>query len=256
MPKYKYFIIGGGMTADSAVQGIREVDSSGSIGAISMEIDPPYDRPPLTKGLWKDKPLGSIWRSAAKQDAQLTLGRTIKSLDLKQKQATDDKGEVYSFEKLLLATGGEPRLLPFKSDKIIYYRTAGDYRRLEACIDREKDNRFIVIGGGFIGSEIAASLAMNKKKVTLIFPGPSIGNRIYPKTLSEFLNRYYEEKGVTVVPGETASALEERKSELVIKTKNGREFAADGVQHRWFGNRDPARTWHRVRDSRLKTESS
>jgi NADPH-dependent 2,4-dienoyl-CoA reductase/sulfur reductase-like enzyme len=227
MPKYQYLIIGGGMTADAAVQGIREVETTGSIGLISMETDPPYDRPPLTKGLWKDKSLDSIWRNAAKQNAQLHLGRAIKSLDLKQKQATDDKGDVYSFEKLLLATGGEPRLLPFESDKIIYYRTAGDYRRLRALT--EKKERFIVIGGGFIGSEIAASLAMNGKKITLIFPGPSIGNRIYPKTLSEFLNRYYQEKGVTVVPSETATALEERKSELVIKTKSGREFVADGI---------------------------
>jgi len=215
------------MTADAAVQGIREVDASGSIGLISMETDPPYDRPPLTKGLWKDKSIDSIWRSAAKQNATIHLGRTIKSLDLKKKQATDDEGTVYSFEKLLLATGGEPRLLPFNSDKIIYYRTVGDYRRLRGLTDKSK--RFVVIGGGFIGSEIAASLAMNEKKVTLIFPGPSIGNRIYPKSLSQFLNDYYQEKGVTVVPGETVTALEERNSELVIKTKSGREFAADGV---------------------------
>src|SRR5882724_6911046 len=227
MAKYKYLIVGGGMTADSAVQGIREIDSTGTIGLISMENDPPYDRPPLTKGLWKDKSLDSIWRSAAKQNAQLHLGRTVKSLDLKQKQATDDQGDVYTFEKLLLATGGEPRFLPFGADKIIYYRTSADYRRLRALT--EKGKRFIVIGGGFIGSEIAASLATNGKQVTLIFPGPSIGNRIYPRELSEFLNRYYQEKGVTVVPGETASALEERKSEVVIKTKSGREFVADGV---------------------------
>ena len=227
MPKFKYLIIGGGMTADAAVQGIREIDSTGSIGLISMETDPPYDRPPLTKGLWKDKSLESIWRGAAKQHAQLHLGRTVKSLDLKQKQATDDQGTAYSYEKLLLATGGEPRVLPFGGDKIIYYRTVGDYRRLRALT--EKGKRFIVIGGGFIGSEIAASLAMNGKKVTLLFPGPSIGNRIYPRDLSQFLNRYYEEKGVTVAPGETASALEQRNSEFVIKTKSGREFAADGV---------------------------
>jgi NADPH-dependent 2,4-dienoyl-CoA reductase/sulfur reductase-like enzyme len=227
MPAFKYLIIGGGMTADAAVQGIREVDSNGSIGLISMESDPPYDRPPLTKGLWKDKPLESIWRGAAKQTAQLHLGRTVKSLDVKQKRATDDQGTVYTYEKLLLATGGEPRVLPFGEDKIIYYRTVGDYRKLRALT--EKDKRFIVIGGGFIGSEIAAALAMNGKKVTLIFPGPSIGNRIYPQALSKFLNSYYGEKGVTVVPGETATALEEKNSELVLKTKSGREFAADGV---------------------------
>jgi len=227
MPSFKYLIIGGGMTADAAVQGIREIDSIGRIGLISMETDPPYDRPPLTKGLWKDKSLDSIWRSAAKKHAELHLGRTVKALDIARKQATDDQGTVYSFEKLLLATGGEPRLLPFGTDKIIYYRTAADYRRLRALT--EKGKRFIIIGGGFIGSEIAASLAMNGNKVTLIFPGPSIGNRIYPRDLSQFLNRYYEEKGVTVAPGETASALEERDSDIVIKTKSGREFAADGV---------------------------
>jgi 3-phenylpropionate/trans-cinnamate dioxygenase ferredoxin reductase subunit len=227
MPNFKYLIIGGGMTADSAVQGIREIDSSGNIGLISMESDPPYDRPPLTKGLWKDKQLDSIWRSAAKQQAQLHLGRTVKTLDLKQKRATDDKGDVYSFEKLLLATGGEPRTLPFGSDKIIYYRTAADYRRLRGLT--EKGKRFVVIGGGFIGSEIAAALAMNGKQVTLVFPGPSIGNRIYPRELSEFLNSYYQEKGVTVASVQTVTGLEQRGADLVIKTKTSREFPADGV---------------------------
>src|SRR3954470_20458123 len=194
MATYKYLIVGGGMTADAAVQGIREVDASGSIGLFSMESDPPYDRPPLTKGLWKDKSLDSIWRRAAKENAKLHLGRTVKTLDVKQKQVTDDQGALYSFEKLLLATGGEPRMLPFGSEKIIYYRTAADYRRLRALTEQGK--RFIVIGGGFIGSEIATSLAMNGKKVTMVFPGPSIGNRIYPNELSQFLNRYYQEKGV------------------------------------------------------------
>jgi NADPH-dependent 2,4-dienoyl-CoA reductase/sulfur reductase-like enzyme len=227
MPKFKYLIIGGGMTADSAVQGIREIDAGGSIGLISTESDPPYDRPPLTKGLWKDKSFDSIWRAAARQNAQLFLGRTVKALDLKQKQVSDDQGVTYAFEKLLLATGGDPRLLPFASDKIIYYRTAADYRRLRALTENGK--RFIVIGGGFIGSEIAASLAMNGKQVTMLFPGPSIGNRIYPRDLSAFLNRYYQEKGVTVSPGETAVGIEEHNADIIIKAKSGRDFTADGV---------------------------
>jgi 3-phenylpropionate/trans-cinnamate dioxygenase ferredoxin reductase subunit len=227
MPKFKYLIVGGGMTADSAVQGIREIDSGGSIGLINAETEPPYDRPPLTKGLWKDKSFDSIWRGAAKQHAQLHLGRTVKSIDLPNKQVSDDQGEVYSYEKLLLATGGAPRRLPFGGEKIIYYRTAADYRRLRALT--EKGTRFIVIGGGFIGSEIAASLAMNGKQVTMLFPGASIGDRIFPRELSQFLNGYYQEKGVTLSPGETATDIEERDSGLVIRTKSGREFVANGV---------------------------
>lgn len=227
MPNFKYLIIGGGMTADSAVQGIREVDSSGSIALISAEADPPYDRPPLTKGVWKDKPFDSVWRSAAKQNAQLHLGRTVKSLDLPLKQVSDDQGTTYSFEKLLLATGGTPRRLPFGGDRIIYYRTASDYRRLHGLTEKAKG--FVVIGGGFIGWEIAAALAMNGKQVTIIFPGQGIGDRIYPRELSQFLNDYYREKGVTVVPGDTVTGFEERGTETVIKTKSGREFATDGV---------------------------
>src|SRR5512147_2724366 len=123
MPHYKYLIIGGGMTADAAVKGIREVDSSGPIGVISMEADPPYDRPPLTKGLWKDKSFDAIWRSATKQHAQLHLGRTVRSIDPQHKQVSDDQGTGYTFEKLLLATGGTPRRLSFGGEGIIYYRT-------------------------------------------------------------------------------------------------------------------------------------
>jgi NADPH-dependent 2,4-dienoyl-CoA reductase/sulfur reductase-like enzyme len=215
------------MTADAAVQGIREVDSAGSIGLISAETDPPYDRPPLTKGLWKDKTYDSIWRSAAKQSAQLHLGRAVKSLDLQRKQVSDNQGVTYSCEKLLLATGGTPRRFSFGGDKIIYYRTAADYRRLRELTEKAK--RFIVIGGGFIGSEIATALAMNGKQVTIVFPGPSIGNRIYPRELSQFLNGYYQEKGVTVAPGETVTAFEERGSSVALKTKSGREFVGDAV---------------------------
>lgn len=61
MLRYTYLIVGGGMTADAAVRGIRKVDSDGSIGLISAEPDPPYKRPPLSKGLWKGKPLDSAW---------------------------------------------------------------------------------------------------------------------------------------------------------------------------------------------------
>lgn len=67
MPNYTYLIVGGGMAGDAALQGIREVDRAGTIGLIGAESHRPYNRPPLSKGLWKDKPLESIWRKTDNQ---------------------------------------------------------------------------------------------------------------------------------------------------------------------------------------------
>ncbi|HXV42399.1 MAG TPA: FAD-dependent oxidoreductase, partial [Anaerolineae bacterium] len=105
MLHYKYLIIGGGMTADAAIDGIRQVDPAGTIGLISAEVEPPYNRPPLTKGLWQGKPFEKIWRGTqTKKEVTLHLGRTVQSLDPTNKRVTDDRGSVYTFEKLLLAT--------------------------------------------------------------------------------------------------------------------------------------------------------
>jgi NADPH-dependent 2,4-dienoyl-CoA reductase/sulfur reductase-like enzyme len=227
MQNYKYLIIGGGMTADAAVGGIRELDSKGSIGMLSAEQDPPYDRPPLSKGLWKGTPLENIWRQTKEHNVDLHLGRRVNHISVKLKTASDDQNEVYSFEKLLLATGGSPRRLPFGGDDIIYYRTLGDYRRLRDWTSKGK--RFAVIGGGFIGSEIAAALAMNQKEVVLLFPGKAICDRMFPADLSQFLNDFYRQKGVEVWSGESATGLERRGEQLILKTQSQREVAVDGV---------------------------
>jgi NADPH-dependent 2,4-dienoyl-CoA reductase/sulfur reductase-like enzyme len=227
MPDYKYLIVGGGMTADAAVQGIRQNDPNGTIGLISAEADRPYDRPPLTKGLWKDQGIDSIWRKAAVANAALHLGRKAETLSLWRRQVSDDEGATYSFEKLLLAPGGRPRRLPFGGDSIIYYRTFADYSRLRALA--EKGQRFVVIGAGFIGSELAASLAMNKKQVTMVFPGKTICQRMFPVELSQFLNDYYRQKGVELLAEDSVTAAERDGQQMVIRTKKGREIRADGV---------------------------
>ena len=227
MRNYKYLIVGGGMTADAAVSGIREPDSKGSIGLISAEADGPYDRPPLSKALWKGKPLESIWRHTKERNVDLYLQRTVKAIDVEHKTVADDKNELYSFDKLLLATGGSPRRLPFGGDDIIYFRTLEDYRRLQAWTTKSK--RFAVIGGGFIGSEIAAALATNQKEVVMLFPGPGICDRIFPSDLSQFLNDFYRQKGVDVWSGESAVAMERRGQQFVLKTQSQREVVVDCV---------------------------
>src|ERR1051325_5915166 len=121
MPSFKYVIVGGGMTADAAVQGIREIDSTGSIAVISMEPDPPYDRPPLTKGLWKDKSIDSIWRGIEKKNVEFHPGRRVQRIDVPVKRVFDDQQTSYTYEKLLLAPGGRPRRFSFPDDGVIYY---------------------------------------------------------------------------------------------------------------------------------------
>ena len=227
MEHYRYLIVGGGMTADAAVDGIRAIDGEGSVGLVGAEPDPPYSRPPLSKALWHDGDPDSVWRRTGDKGAMLHTGCTIRSLDLERKQARDGEGVEYGYDVLLLATGGTPRRLPFGGDEIVYFRTLRDYRRLRAATER--GDRFAVIGGGFIGSEIAAALALNGKRVTVLFPGAGIGAAAYPEDLSLFVNGYYRQKGVEVLPGEQAVGLESRDGGLTLLTAGGRELAVDGV---------------------------
>ena len=227
MPNYKYLIVGGGMTAAAAVEGIREVDSSGGIGLISAESDAPYDRPPLSKSLWKGKPLARIWRKTEDKEVKVYLDRVVKEIVPEQKRVVDDKGDIFTYQKLLLATGGRPRQLAFGDGQIIYFRTLSDYRRLQALA--ETGRRFAVIGGGFIGSEIAAALAMNGKEVVMIFPGKDIGDRVFPRPLARFVSNFYTQKGVEVLAGEKIIGLETKGNQRVLKTSTKREIEADGV---------------------------
>jgi len=227
MTNYQYLIIGGGMTAAAAVDGIRDVDSTGSIGLISAELDAPYDRPPLSKGLWKGTSLDRIWRRLEGKGVDLHLGRVVKEIVPTQTQVVDDKGDVVTYRKLLLATGGRPRRLPFGDDQIIYFRTLSDYRRLRTLT--ETGRRFAVIGGGFIGSEIAAALALNGKEVVMIFPGKDIGDRVFPRPLARFVSDYYKAKGIEVLGGEKIVGFETRGNQQVLKTSADRAIVVDGV---------------------------
>jgi 3-phenylpropionate/trans-cinnamate dioxygenase ferredoxin reductase component len=220
---YRYLIVGGGMTGDSACRGIRVYDASGSIGLFGVESHEPYARPPLTKGLWKGKEESSIFRGTPDLGVDIHAGRRIVALDLDAKTATDDTGVSHAYEKLLLATGGTPRRLPDGGDGVIYFRTLDDYRRLR---DLAGDGvRAAVVGGGFIGSEIAAALALNGCDVTIVFPDAGIGARLFPAGLSSFVNDYYREQGVTVLPEETVAEA----SGSSLRTENGTTIDADVI---------------------------
>jgi NADPH-dependent 2,4-dienoyl-CoA reductase/sulfur reductase-like enzyme len=153
-------------------------------------------------------------------------------LDPPNRRITDDQGTVYTFDKLLLATGGTPRRLPFGDDDIIYFRTVDDYERLRALTGQGR--RFLVVGGGFIGSEVAAALAMNGEKVVIAFPGDGIGGHLFPADLAKFLNDFYREKGVEVLSGARVTGCDVRQGKHVLTTRSDQhrgdcEIVADAV---------------------------
>jgi 3-phenylpropionate/trans-cinnamate dioxygenase ferredoxin reductase component len=199
MRSYRYLVVGGGMTGDAVCAGIHDVDPEGSIGLVGEETVPPYKRPPLTKGLWKGGDESKIWRNVAEHGAELVLGRRIVSIDPAAHTAVDDTGDEYAYERLILATGGTPRRLGGDDGDVVYYRTLEDYRRVHALSD--EGARFLVVGGGFIGSEIAAALRSQGREVTMVFPEEGIGWRTFPPALARFVADYYREQGVDVRPG-------------------------------------------------------
>jgi len=227
MQTTRYLIVGGGLTGDAACKGIRDVDADGVITVVGEERHPPYARPPLSKGLWKGDEESTIWRHTAELSVDLQLGRRIVALDLARHEARDDKGETYTYNKLLLATGGRPRRLPFGDDEVVYFRTLDDYRHLHALA--EHGARFVVIGGGFIGSEIAAALALNGAPVTMVFPEPGIGARIFPSELSTALVDYYRERGIEVLAGASVTEIARHGAGARVMLGYGQPFDADVV---------------------------
>jgi len=227
MTHYPYLIIGGGMTADAAGRAIRAVAPTAGVGLISAEPHPPYARPPLSKGLWKGDPESGIWKGTDSLGIELRLGRRVTAIDIKKKAVTDDRGDVVSYDKLLLATGGTPRRLKFETGQVIYYRTYDDYRRLRALAN--ENLRFAVLGGGFIGSEVAAALKLVGRNVVMLVPEDGIGARVFPADLSHFLVGYYREQGVEVLAGQGVADLMQDADNIVLKTTTGHTLAVDIV---------------------------
>lgn len=218
MKNYKYVIIGGGMTGSAAVNEIRKNDPEGSIVMFSKEPIKPYNRPPLTKGLWTGKELDDILHPIEKHDIDLYLDTEIVRLLPQSHEVVDQNDETYRYQKLLLATGGMPITLKDVPDGVIYYRTQADFQDLKELVETKAD--FCVIGGGFIGSEIAAALNKQGKLVTMIFPEGGISGLRFPDDLSLFLNDYYREKGVSVLNYHLVEAIEKIDDRYLIHYKN------------------------------------
>jgi 3-phenylpropionate/trans-cinnamate dioxygenase ferredoxin reductase component len=232
---YDYVLVGGGLAGGYAVEGIRAHDQSGSILLVGNEMHLPYERPPLSKKLWTGKKqLPDLFPHERdyyeRAGVQLQLGTVITSLDAERKAIVTATGQEYGYGKLLLATGGIPRHLPIPggdSGGINYYRYLDDYFRLRS--EAQAGKKAVVIGGGFIGSEVAAALNMHQVEVTLLFPGEHLCGRLFPAGLGQAIDDLYRAKGVHLLARDGATAIGRGGGGYVVRTRSGQELAADMV---------------------------
>jgi 3-phenylpropionate/trans-cinnamate dioxygenase ferredoxin reductase subunit len=232
---YTYVIVGGGLAGASAAQEIRERDKNGSILVIGKEKHLPYDRPPLSKKLWfGQKKVEEIFLHAQefydKNQIRLVLGTQVTSLDANHKIISDDKGKTYQYGKLLLATGGIPKALPIPGgnlEGICYYRYLDDYLRMKN--EAKEGKSALIVGGGFIGSEMAAALNINKLDVTMIFPESYLVQRVFPDYLGQAIQQHYIQRGVKILTQDRPISFTRKGGRFLTHTNNGKQIESDLV---------------------------
>ncbi len=231
--RYDYIIVGAGLAGASAVEGVREVDASGRVLLLGAEPDRPYHRPPLSKKLWfGDENLEDIFvhdpEFYAAQGVTLRLGAEVVKLDVGARTVTTDDGSQYQYGKLLLATGGAPRRLAIPGGdipEICYFRTRRDYLALRA--GAAPGAHALVIGGGFIGSELACALSHAQVQVTMLFPGSHVCSRVFPHGLGDALGAKMSARGITILAFDKPISIHHTGHRFHTETEGGRKIESD-----------------------------
>ncbi len=230
---YDYVIVGGGLAGASAVKGIRELDTVGSILMVGKENHMPYDRPPLSKDLWfGKKKVEDIFLNDRKfydkHAVTLLLSAEVARVEPNSKTITTTYDVTYEYGKLLLATGCKALTLPIPGgdiEGICYFRTLDDFLRIRNIAAQGKSA--VVVGGGFIGSELAAALNINKLHVTMIFPGALLCDRVFPDYLGRAMQQRYSEKGIRVMATDKPVSFSKNGATFITHTEKGKTIESD-----------------------------
>ncbi|KAI1280875.1 Apoptosis-inducing factor 1, mitochondrial [Halotydeus destructor] len=261
----QYLIVGGGAASFAAFRSIRSHNPKAKVLVVSEEEFSPYMKPPLSKELWfSDDDLAKRlsfrqWNGAersvhfekaefycpvkdiaAKETGGVALvsGHKVLKVDAKEHKAYLDSGQVVTYEKCLLATGGSPKSLPVFDNasqevksKLIYFRSAKDFLNLYNTIEQVKS--ITIIGGGFLGSELACALGRRsnllKQKLTIhqVFPEEGTLSKVLPAYLSKWAMDKVKAEGVTVLPSTNVTSVESSKDGVTLKLDNGDSVTSD-----------------------------
>jgi 3-phenylpropionate/trans-cinnamate dioxygenase ferredoxin reductase subunit len=230
-----FVIVGASLAGAKAAETLREEGFDGRVVLIGSEHERPYERPPLSKDYLR----GEVGREKvyvhdegfyAGHDIELRLGRTAVSLDTVGSAVTLDDGERLPYDRLLLATGAEPRRLAIPGaqlDGVLYLRSVEDSDTLRERLDR--GGSVVVVGAGWIGAEVAASARQRGLEVTVVEPAGVPLERVLGREVGAVYRDVHADHGVRMLLGTGVAAFEGDTAVERVRTDDGRELACDFV---------------------------
>jgi 3-phenylpropionate/trans-cinnamate dioxygenase ferredoxin reductase subunit len=236
MSRDQTFVIAGASLAGAkAAETLREEGFDGRVVLVGSEHERPYERPPLSKDYLRgeserEKVYVHDAGFYAEREIELLAGRTATSLDASARQLTLDDGEALRYDRLLLATGAEPRRLALPGgdlDGVHYLRTVNDSDALRARLDRA--GSVVVVGAGWIGAEVAASARQRGLDVTLVEPMSLPLERVLGTELGAIYRDIHRDQGVRLLLGTGVEAFEGSGAVERVRTSDGQALGCDFV---------------------------
>jgi 3-phenylpropionate/trans-cinnamate dioxygenase ferredoxin reductase component len=231
----KFLIVGASLAGAKAAEALRDEGFDGRVVLIGAEDERPYERPPLSKDYLR----GEVGREKvyvhdegfyAEHEIEVRLGRTVVGLDAAASGLTLDDGERLHYDRLLLTTGAEPRRLPIPGadlDGVLYLRSVEDSDALRERLDR--GGKVVVVGAGWIGSEVAASARQRGLDVTVIDPLGVPLERVLGREVGAIYRDIHTDHGVQMLMGTGVASFEGDRAVERVRADDGRELECDFV---------------------------
>ncbi|WP_339723270.1 FAD-dependent oxidoreductase [uncultured Paraglaciecola sp.] len=229
-------IIGASHAGVNAAFALRKEGWQGAIKVFDADPTLPYHRPPLSKAYLTsddgiDKNLLKAQISYQKSDIDLYLGVSVNGIDANSQTIKIDDGQTYSYSKLIIATGARPFIPPIEgidsAHQLYPLRTAADVNYIRVAMENSPTKRVVIIGGGYIGLETAASLKKLGASVTVLEREERILARVTAPLMSTFFQQLHSDHGVDIFTSKDVSSIQTINQSNVVICKDGSEYPAD-----------------------------
>jgi 3-phenylpropionate/trans-cinnamate dioxygenase ferredoxin reductase subunit len=228
-------IMGAGQAGAQVAISLRQMGFAGAVQMLGDEPFPPYQRPPLSKKFLTGEV--AVDRAYIKPPAyyaqaaiELRLGIRLGAIDRNEKHVLTEAGERLPYDRLVIATGTRARRLPVRGEDqpgVLYLRTLADAQRIREAVG--PGVRAAIIGGGYIGLEVAASLRSLGAEVVVVEALPRVLNRVVAEPVAAFFTSQHTAHGVAIATGMAVEAIEGAGRAQAVRCIDGTRFAADLV---------------------------